>query len=229
MKKEMLYATAHRTLRGCSKHFLLLLLTLAMSVLLSSTSARADALNLVPSRPDITGNPLNISYNASTRAINISGNSSSFFTYNGGNLLNAAITNATYALTGTINSAGALTGGMLTITGTLADAGINSTSTLLTGTLTNFGFTSSGTAGLFEFTFDNTGGDSRLGFGPLGGVIFTTTSLPANFNFATSFSNIVGRGDTFAANNPVPEPASIVLLTLGGLGMAAKRRRRKTA
>lgn len=193
-------------------------LALLLSIGLSE-SVQAAPLNLTPGRPDISALSLGLAFNASTHTLSVTGTApNSFFAFIAPNGSTSAITNGSYSLTATISSTGVFSGGTFSIMG--------NGGTLLTGTLSAFGFTNSGNGvGVLEFTFNRLNSNAALGFGPTGGIILSSANLlPGNWNFASNFSGTAS-SDTFAPAATVPEPASIILLTIGGLGLAAKRRR----
>lgn len=80
-----------------------------------------------------------------------------------------------------------------------------------------------------SFTFTYNGGSSySYTFGSSSGLNFSAISNISNITGVKVFSNAQGGGENAGANNPaiVPEPASLGLVLLSGVGMLALRRRR---
>jgi hypothetical protein len=223
----------------------LLVLFGVFSLVASSQSKAATDINLTEGLPDLTGSPMDVTYNAGTGAFVASGWLSD---YNiPGPIDVGASVIGSYTLSATIstNSGVKLTSGTLTINGAVGDG--NTGVTLLTGNLTTgaagtaFGYGDNGND-LFQFLFTVNGGSLASAFGgngAAGGVVlnawFGDTSGDQAFtgSWASSFNNNAyisdnGDGDinSFAVQNslPVPEPSSILLVSTGILCMVAGRR-----
>ena len=92
---------------------------------------------------------------------------------------------------------------------------------------------SSGTTGTFTYTVNNTSGTKLFSLTATG---FILDSKDVYFGFGNSSPETTGNG-TFdnisitgtAVGTTVPEPASLGLLSLGGLGLLLLGKRRKTA
>lgn len=211
-----------RSLQSHLGRVLFPLLAVVACIFLTGSSVQADPLNLTPTRPDISALNLGLSFTSSTSSFRATGSSpNSFFLFTGTNGATTAINNGSYALNATINSAGVFSGGTFSIMG--------NGGTLLTGALTSFGFTNSGSgSGTFEFTFNTISSNPLFGFGPTGGIILSSSNLtPGNWSFVSNFSGTASSNNFATPAAAIPEPASIILLSLGGLGLAAKRRRSK--
>lgn len=79
----------------------------------------------------------------------------------------------------------------------------------------------------FSFTY-NGGSSYSYTFGASSGVNHTATSTISNITAVKVFSNAQGGGENTGANNAaiVPEPASLGLVLMSGIGLLAIRRRR---
>ena len=204
---------------------------LALTLALAASNAHAGMmLNLDLGFPDINAQESLIRFGG------LSGSSGSFMVQSqtlaitfveGGP--KSTINNGNLTINALIDDQGGLVSGDIAIVG---DLGFRSRG-LLTGSLTAFGFNvvPSGFQefGVFEFLFDVTGGSLATDFGAVGGVILTGNSFdPIRFDSASSFSLNTTSVDVAPPTlTAVPEPSSIVtaLIGVGGIGLAAFRRR----
>jgi len=198
-------------------------------LLLAGTQSQAALLGLSPAAnaPDFEASFINVTYVASNDIFQAGG----FITdYANGTVPLIGI--GSYTLTATITDAGLLTGGTLTVNG---DVGFGP-QTLLTGTLDAIGYMDPPGGSLFEYLFTVSGGNATIvqDFGGMGatncGVIldawFVNGGIPFNGSWTNDFNNdsFSGLSDNFAA---VPEPSSILLVLLGGIGGALLFQRRR--
>ena len=212
---------------------------LAAAVLLGTSQlSQAAPLDLVLNdAPDFVVSFMDVVYDAGTDLLIADGFVFQLDTTNDDNaaddLANGKIdVNATFDLDAVIDDAGNLSSGSVLIEGTIPDLGINTETVLLEGELTNFGF--SEVAGMFEFLFNVGTSAAAVGFGPIGGIILSDSSL-ANPNFTSNFNNNFGipgfgqaTGDvaSFGPTTQASEPASLALLLGGSVLLAATARRR---
>lgn len=186
-------------------------------------------LNLLPF-PDIASTSIDVEYDAV---------SDSFTAYGAAVTLNVGggpqnITGGVFDLDAVIDGNGDLAAGTntITISGIVSTLGYSS-GTLLTGTLTDFGFIDPPGGDIFEFLFSVTGGDLAASFGSLGGVILDANFLSSAFygTFTADFHNLGQGGTGYGAGTsdtaPVPEPATLALVLLGGGGLLTLHRRKK--
>lgn len=197
---------------------LYLLSVVAGSLFLFTPVAQATPLNLeIVDSPDIFSSFINVAYGAGSNSFTASGFAMQLQDNTG--TIND-ITNGSFNIGATIDDLGIASSGTLTINGTVSGIGFNFNSgILLTGTLTAFGFPAAG-GDPFEFLFDVTGGDWASDIGPVAGVILTNTGYGGDWG--SSFNSFVGLSDT---GTPVPEPATLYLLLLGGGGLCALQKR----
>jgi|GEM_PF-763370 len=196
-------------------------------VLVVGTEANAALIGLTSQPPDITAFFISVNYDATTDALTANG----FAT----NLDLDGVAPPDYSITApraftisaTVDSSGVASGGTLVINGTVPAVGAVS-GTLLTGTLTQFGYSTTPGGEIFEFVFtvEDDDGDLASSFKPLAGVILDAIDTGFGGSFTSDFSNSgFGNADTF----PVPEPATLSLLLLGGTAIACRRIRRSRA
>ncbi|MEH6711497.1 MAG: PEP-CTERM sorting domain-containing protein [Paraglaciecola polaris] len=192
------------------------------AALLFSTASNAALIPLnLEASPDIFSSFITVNYNAGTDLLTASGFATAYFDGISGN----GIEGGSFSLNATITDAGILSGGSLNIGGTIAALGFNS-GTLLSGVITALGFDGAGGDPL-EFLFSVTGGDLAAAYGGVGGTggtILTNSGLPAGL-FANNFQNAAFSG-LADVGVPVPEPAGLLLLSSGLLGLIVLRRRR---
>jgi|LGOV01.1.fsa_nt_gb hypothetical protein len=198
---------------------LYLLPVVAGILFLFTPVAQATSLNLeLFDHPDIFSSFIDVTYDAGSDSFTASGfamelQDNTGTTYN--------IDNGSFNIGATIDESGIAGPGTLFIGGTVSALGFNS-GTLLKGTLTAFGFPDTvGVSDPFEFLFDVTDGDWAGDIGPVAGVILTNTDFGGSFS-----SNFANNGDGLSnTGTPVPEPATLSLLLLGGGGLCALRKR----
>jgi hypothetical protein len=196
-------------------------LVFCAALLLASLLARpvsATPLNLsLQFSPDVMSSFVTVNYNASTGAFNADGFVSS---YNGPTSPSHDITDYNFDITATIDAGGTFGHGSLDIWYYL-----DPSDHLLTGELFAFGYSDH----LLEFLFNNLQGPLQSDFGAVAAVTledndFITT--PGQ-SFGDSFPTVTANYYTSDTGVPaVPEPSTISLLLLGVGGMVLARRRR---
>ncbi len=196
-----------------------------LGVLSLSAPAFAAPLNLPQAFPDFAAlTQVTTTYDTVTDAFSVTGFLSQ---YTGVDLVSHTAVGS-FTLDAVIDDTGAITGGTLTINGVVLDgiAGPPADDLLIVD-LTDFGFSGTGPSTVFEFTGDTTGGTMAALFPKGAGVILNpgTTSYAGAFD--VDFTGSGGTVDAFyIPDNPIPEPASIMLLLSGGAFIAATRKRR---
>ncbi len=216
--------------------FLALALFIALFAASGVVNAFPDPLNLSPSLPDILVSDLAIDFMPYAAnppsgpqnddpgmftAVDTVSSTFSFFSADG---TISAVNGQSYILDVVLDESSNLISGTLSILGGIADLGIADGSTLLAGDITAFGAEGSGPVGKFEFLLDVTASEAALGFGQQAGVILTSTDLAPGFTDAEPFMG-TGTSDNLAQG--VPEPTSLALLAIGGIGLCSVNRRRR--
>ena len=184
--------------------------------LLAANSANAAllGLNLDPA-PDIFSSFITVDYDMGTQTLTADG-----FALNLFDGADNAIAGGTFSLTASVDNSGVLSGGSLMIGGTTG--GFNS-GTLLTGSLTALGFDDAGGDPL-EFMFDVTGGDLAGMYGSSGGIIMTNTGFNAGLFTGNFTSGDMAASSDTGVPTSVPEPESLLLLSLTLCGLITARR-----
>jgi hypothetical protein len=198
----------------------------AIVVVMAAQTAHAYTFTLTQRDPDLTANPLTVSYTviSGTGTLSVTGTAASLTPVG---LPQTGITGGTYALNATINATtGALQSGTVTADGTFSAPGYNYTSgVLLTGNLTAMSYTNGLNIVYFDFT--PTGGDALPIFGNSGGIILNLNASSPTL-WAASFNNgplHLGTADNFSS---VPEPitGALTFMALGSLAFVGVRRGR---
>jgi hypothetical protein len=188
---------------------------------LEGSAARGSTLNLTPQTPDLFAGTLTAAYNpssGSTGTFTVTGWPTSF-NITGSTASNAMVVNGQYDLTAQINSqTGQLISGSLDIAGTIPS--LASSGTLLTGQLSQFGFMPPPGGDIFEFLVKVTGGDLASYFNGQVGVEVTAFGAGFNGSFTSSFTTPASQAVSDNFFQPVPEPATgVLLLTVFGIAL----------
>jgi hypothetical protein len=141
-----------------------------------------------------------------------------------------------FLIEATVDESGNATSGTLTLIGNVQGYG----PTLLTADLIAFGWAFFDTlnpdsdAAMFDWHFQVTGGSLAGLYGGTGATVGTILSLVSVAGsvsqtlFTTDFNNnggLPGWGSAVADTAPLPEPATLALLTLGSLALCRRRRK----
>ena len=205
---------------------------LAAGVFLLSPAAQATPLGLIlQPAPDIMSGWIGVTYDATTQEFVASGIPFEF-EYDSG-VSPALITGSggfgSYLINATIDNSGNASSGELTIEGYVPDLdlGFEQSGLLLQGDLFAFGYPEPADGGdTLEFLFNVTDGDLASYYLPnMAAVMLTFTGF--NYTFTEDFQNDGWEGVSNAGTAvPVPEPATLTLILLGGAGLCAVRRLR---
>jgi len=198
------------------------MIALALLCVLAMTGiSAATPLNLTLGLPDVTSGFLSVGYSTATHQLTAGGYAFSL-EINGVGGPDYSISAGSFSLSATVDQAGGLNGGTFSIGGTISGIGAT-TGTLLMGNISSFGFANAPGGEIFEFTATVTGGDLAALYGPSTGIILDAYDSGFNGTFLGSFANTgFGVSDTAPV---VPEPATLLLALIGGIGLAARRRR----
>ncbi len=195
----------------------------ATAIVGTLSTTNAMPLNLSTGNPDITVDPVDISYDSVSDVFSAVGTvSSAFSAVNAtGAAVPITVGTGTFNLTAMIDNSGNLAGpGALTITGDIG----HGVQTLVAGSLTAFGFDDSAKfagLGVFEGLFGVTSSAASLGYGSTAGIIMSSADLPLNWNFAVNFEG-TAPSDTFKT----AEPSAIAFVLVGFVSLAWLHRRR---
>jgi hypothetical protein len=208
---------------GVKKHLLWFSVMFSAMVLALPISARASIILDPP--PELLANSVLIEYDAASQLFGANGIATELDDDGSGPPL--AITGGGFALNVIIDNIGSLVGGVpgddLVITGTANGFG----GVLLTGEVFDF-MTPNPSGDPLEFLFVLTGGVlAPLFIGTDIGIILTGTDFPGSFT-----SDFANNSDGIATVAPgsaltVPEPTTLVLLSLGLAGLGFTRRKSK--
>ncbi|MGA3283560.1 MAG: PEP-CTERM sorting domain-containing protein [Verrucomicrobiota bacterium] len=190
---------------------------------------------------DLSGSPLDVTYNSTSGSFQVKGDLQDFIDSSGTDTGDYSGYGG-YVISATINNAGVLaSGGSVTIIDSASD-------TLLAGSLksgasgTAWGYYNNSSIDQFTFLFTVTGGTVASDFGGIGGLcgisLFADFSgnstgtghdTPFTGTWGGSFNNLrssgANTGNGTADIFPVPEPSSFLLVSAGFLCMITLRRR----
>lgn len=214
----------------------LTLLTAALALVLFTGTAQAALIGLDIGRPDILSNTVGTyAYNATTNVFSSTAMPLTI-TYDGINRIRILGNNAFYGVNFLVdengnfagNGTGLIISGWVDRDGDFVIDPGEENGTLLTGNVTNFGWLdqSPNKYDTFDFTFVVTGGllaNDFGGIGATGGDFMTSETSTFTGSFRSDFAGIQVKHDTAAL---VPEPASMMLLGLGVLGLFGLKRRK---
>jgi hypothetical protein len=190
--------------------------------------ARGSTLDLTSQNPDLFAGTLTASYSPSSGnvgTLTVNGWPTSF-NITGSTASNAMVVDGQYDLTAQINNqTGQLISGSLNIAGTIPS--LASSGTLLTGQPSQFGFMPPPGGDIFEFLVSVTGGDLASYFHGQIGIELTAFNSGFNGSFTSNFSTPVCQAVSDTFFQPVPEPATgVLLLTVFGFVLPALIHRR---
>jgi hypothetical protein len=209
--------------------------------LLVGATANATLLGVdaISTNPDLTSNPLTVTYTASDGHLAMSG-VTPFYTPPEGEPMYSVwsedwMSYGTFTLSAIVDASGnLLAGGTLTVSGQVYDESNDNVlfpfGVLLQGSLTAFGYQVNDGVGKFDFLFDVTGGQLADLFGPQGGTTVDLNTAHTTFtgSFSSDFSNVespIAVADTkMVSAIPEPEPQLLVILSVLSLYWAGRNR-----
>ena len=145
---------------------------------------------------------------------------------------------ATFSLTATVDDSGATSGGSFSWIGQSASLGIAAGSTLLSGTVQSVEFLLSSIQGFqIVSSVDSVNAQIAALYGPVGSALIRCTVCPggAAFNLDPWSVDIAPSTPAtqspsiFGSPNTIPEPSTLLLLSLGLAGLAFAIRRRSAS